>query len=93
MELILVLFIKCYGSNTFCNTVVFTIIITDRNKRRQKLSQKIAQEKKRLLEEVERYNQQPDGDPVDTNSVVKKLSTKAAESMIWPWQEQNTGVV
>ncbi|KAL1276441.1 hypothetical protein QQF64_036064 [Cirrhinus molitorella] len=61
----------------------------DRNKRRQKISQKIAQEKKRLLEEIQRYNQQPDGDPVDTNSVVQKLSNKAAESMIWPWQEQN----
>ncbi|KAK0138712.1 hypothetical protein N1851_024746 [Merluccius polli] len=62
----------------------------DRNKRRLKISQKIAQEKKRLLEEIQRYNQQPDGDPVDTNSVVQKLSNKAAESMIWPWQEQNT---
>ncbi|KAL0146702.1 hypothetical protein M9458_058042, partial [Cirrhinus mrigala] len=62
----------------------------DRNKRRQKISQKIAQEKKRLLEEIQRYNQHPDGDPVDTKSVVQKLSSKAAESMIWPWQEQNT---
>ncbi|CAM4549461.1 unnamed protein product [Leuciscus chuanchicus] len=62
----------------------------DRNKRRQKITQKIAQEKKRLLEEIQRYNQQPDGDPVDTHSVVQKLSNKAAESMIWPWQEQNT---
>ncbi|CAL8355831.1 unnamed protein product [Merluccius merluccius] len=65
----------------------------DRNKRRLKISQKIAQEKKRLLEEIQRYNQQPDGDPVDTNSVVQKLSNKAAESMIWPWQEQNTDSV
>ncbi|XP_067219219.1 uncharacterized protein [Chanodichthys erythropterus] len=62
----------------------------DRNKRCQKISQKIAQEKKRLLEEIQRYNQQPDGDLVDTISVVQKLSNKAAESMIWPWQEQNT---
>ncbi|KAL0199387.1 hypothetical protein M9458_007927, partial [Cirrhinus mrigala] len=49
--------------------------------------------KKRLLEEIQRYNQHPDGDPVDTKSVVQKLSSKAAESMIWPWQEQNTGVI
>ncbi|XP_046907037.1 uncharacterized protein LOC124488473 isoform X2 [Hypomesus transpacificus] len=62
----------------------------DRNKRRQKITQKIAQEKKRLLEDIQRYNQQPDGDPVDTELVVQKLSNKAAESMIWPWQEQNT---
>ncbi|XP_077099980.1 uncharacterized protein LOC143750666 [Siphateles boraxobius] len=62
----------------------------DCNKRRQKITQKIAQEKKRLLDEIQRYNQQPDGDPVDTHSVVQKLSNKAAESMIWPWQEQNT---
>ncbi|XP_048023458.1 uncharacterized protein LOC125253506 isoform X3 [Megalobrama amblycephala] len=62
----------------------------DRNKRCQKISQKIAQERKRLLEEIQRYNQQPDGDLVDTISVVQKLSNKAAESMIWPWQEQNT---
>ncbi|ROL43693.1 hypothetical protein DPX16_21854 [Anabarilius grahami] len=62
----------------------------DRNKRCQKISQKIAQEKKRLLVEIQRYNQQPDGDLVDTISVVQKLSNKAAESMIWPWQEQNT---
>nr|XP_055057891.1 uncharacterized protein LOC129442074 [Misgurnus anguillicaudatus]XP_055057892.1 uncharacterized protein LOC129442074 [Misgurnus anguillicaudatus] len=62
----------------------------DRNKRRQKISQKIGQEKKRLLEEIQRYNQQPDGDPVDTNSVVQKLSNKTPESMIWPWQEENT---
>ncbi len=75
-----------------CNTTVFALI-TDRNKRCQKISQKIAQEKKRLLEEIQRYNQQPDGDPVDTNSVVQKLSNKAAESMIWSWQEQNIGVV
>ena len=76
----------------FCNTIVFALI-TDRNKRRQKITQKIAQEKKRLLDEIQRYNQQPDGDPVDTHSVVQKLSNKAAESMIWPWQEQNTSVV
>lgn len=76
----------------FCNSIVFALI-TDRNKRCQKISQKIAQEKKRLLEEIQRYNQQPDGDLVDTISVVQKLSNKAAESMIWPWQEQNTGVV
>lgn len=62
----------------------------DRNKRRQKITQKIAKEKKRLLDEIQRYNQQPDGDPVDTHSVVQKLSNKAAESRIWPWQEQNT---
>ncbi|XP_051993319.1 uncharacterized protein LOC127651503 isoform X2 [Xyrauchen texanus] len=62
----------------------------DRNKRRQKITQKIAQEKKLLLGEIQRYNQQPNGDPVDTHSVVQKLSNKAAESMIWPWQEQNT---
>ncbi|XP_046894585.1 uncharacterized protein LOC124479742 isoform X2 [Hypomesus transpacificus] len=63
---------------------------SNRNKRRQKITQKIAQEKKRLLEDIQRYNQQPDGDPVDTELVVQKLSNKAAESMIWPWQEQNT---
>ncbi|KAF3834428.1 hypothetical protein F7725_025632 [Dissostichus mawsoni] len=57
----------------------------DRNKRRQK----IAQEKKRLLEDIHKYNQQPDGDPIDTNTVVEKLSTKSAESMIWPWQKLN----
>ncbi|XP_042604618.1 uncharacterized protein LOC109111702 isoform X2 [Cyprinus carpio] len=57
----------------------------DRNKRRQKIPQKIAKEKKRLLDEIQRYNQQPDGDPVDTHSVVQKLSNKAAESMIWPY--------
>ncbi|XP_046891238.1 uncharacterized protein LOC124477476 [Hypomesus transpacificus] len=62
----------------------------DRNKRQQKVTQKIAQEKKRLLEDIQRYNQQPDGDLVDTDLVVQKLSNKAAESMIWPWQEQNT---
>ncbi|XP_077065656.1 uncharacterized protein LOC143718478 [Siphateles boraxobius] len=62
----------------------------DRNKRRQKITQKIAQEKKRLLDEIQRYNQQPDGDPVDTHSFVQKLSNKAEESMIWPWQEQKT---
>ncbi|XP_042604607.1 uncharacterized protein LOC109102519 isoform X3 [Cyprinus carpio] len=62
----------------------------DRNKRHQKITQKIAKEKKSLLDEIQRYNQQPDGDPVDTHSVVQKLSNKAAESMIWPWQEQNT---
>jgi len=45
-----------------------------------------------LLEDIQRYNQQPDGDLVDTDLVVQKLSNKAAESMIWPWQEQNTGV-
>ncbi|XP_073729776.1 uncharacterized protein [Misgurnus anguillicaudatus] len=61
----------------------------DCNKRRQK----IGQEKKRLLEEIQRYNQQPDGDPVDTNSVVQKLSNKTPESMIWPWQEENTDSV
>ncbi|KAF3861186.1 hypothetical protein F7725_001441, partial [Dissostichus mawsoni] len=61
----------------------------DRNKRRQKIVQKIAQEKKRLLEDIHKYNQQPDGDPIDTNTVVEKLSTKSAESMIWPWQEPN----
>ena len=66
--------------------------IADRNKRRQKITQKIAQEKKRLLEDIQRYNQQPDGDLVDTDLVVQKLSNKAAESMIWPWQEHNTGV-
>ncbi|KAL0197618.1 hypothetical protein M9458_006158, partial [Cirrhinus mrigala] len=49
--------------------------------------------KKRLLEEIQRYNQHPDGDPVDTKSDVQKLSSKAAESMIWPGQEQNTGVI
>ncbi|RXN38582.1 hypothetical protein ROHU_000994 [Labeo rohita] len=49
----------------------------DRNKRRQKISQKIAQEKKRLLEEIQRYNQHPDGDPVDTKSVVQKLSRRS----------------
>ncbi|KAK1900130.1 Tumor necrosis factor ligand superfamily member 10 [Dissostichus eleginoides] len=32
----------------------------DRNKRRQKIVQKIAQEKKRLLEDIHKYNQQPD---------------------------------
>ncbi|RXN36899.1 hypothetical protein ROHU_002539 [Labeo rohita] len=42
---------------------------SDRNKR----CQKIAQEKKHLLEEIQRYNQHPDGDPVDTKSVVQKL--------------------
>ncbi|XP_046871087.1 uncharacterized protein LOC124466089 isoform X1 [Hypomesus transpacificus] len=63
---------------------------SNRNKRRQKITQKIAQEKKRLLEDIQRYNQQPDGDLVDTELVVQKLSNKAAESMIWPWQEQNT---
>ncbi|KAK1905356.1 putative maltose O-acetyltransferase, partial [Dissostichus eleginoides] len=62
-----------------------------RNKRRQKIVQKIAQEKKRLLEDIHKYNQQPDGDPIDTNKVVEKLSTKSAESMIWPWQEPNRG--
>ncbi|KAI7790649.1 hypothetical protein IRJ41_011400 [Triplophysa rosa] len=62
----------------------------DRNKQRHRISQKIAQEKKRLLEEIQKYNQQPDVDPVVTNSVVQNLSNKAAESMIWPWQEQNT---
>ncbi|RXN35009.1 hypothetical protein ROHU_003915 [Labeo rohita] len=36
----------------------------DRNKRCQKISQKIAQEKKRLLEEIQRYIQHPD-DGVD----------------------------
>ncbi|KAI9545903.1 hypothetical protein NQZ68_032616 [Dissostichus eleginoides] len=56
---------------------------------RQKIAQKIAQEKKRLLEDIHKYNQQPDGDPIDTNTVVEKLSTKSAESMIWPWQEPN----
>ncbi|KAK1879146.1 Androglobin [Dissostichus eleginoides] len=61
----------------------------DRNKRRQKIVQKIAQENKRLLEDIHKYNQQPDGDPIDTNKVVEKLSTKSAESMIWPWQEPN----
>ncbi|KAF3858823.1 hypothetical protein F7725_012024 [Dissostichus mawsoni] len=61
----------------------------DRNKRRQKIFQKIAQENKRLLEDIHKYNQQPDGDPIDTNKVVEKLSTKSAESMIWPWQEPN----
>ncbi|XP_010769918.1 uncharacterized protein [Notothenia coriiceps] len=61
----------------------------DRNKRRQKIVQKVAQEKKRLLEDIHKYNQQPDGDPIDTNTVVEKLSTKSAESMIWPWQEPN----
>ena len=76
----------------FCNTIVFALI-TDCNKRRQKITQKIAQEKKRLLDEIQRYNKQPDGDPVDTQSVVQKLSNKDAKSMIWPWQEQNTGFV
>ncbi|KAK1875438.1 Serine hydroxymethyltransferase [Dissostichus eleginoides] len=57
----------------------------DRNKRRQK----IAQEKKRLLEDIHKYNQQRDGDPIDINTVVEKLSTKSAESMIWPWQGPN----
>ncbi|XP_046906857.1 uncharacterized protein LOC124488279 [Hypomesus transpacificus] len=65
----------------------------DRNKRRQKITQKIAQEKKRFLEDIQRYNQQPDGDLVDTELVVQKLSNRAAESMIWPWQEQNTDSV
>ncbi|KAI9522394.1 hypothetical protein NQZ68_036310 [Dissostichus eleginoides] len=37
---------------------------SDRNKRRQKIVQKIAQEKKRLLEDIHKYNQQPD-DGVD----------------------------
>ncbi|RXN06112.1 hypothetical protein ROHU_033007 [Labeo rohita] len=49
---------------------------SDCNKRHQKISQKIAQEKKRLLEEIQRYNQHPDGDPVDTKSVVQKLSRR-----------------
>lgn len=62
----------------------------DRNKRRQKITQKIAQEKKRLVAEIQRYNQQPNADPVDTNLVVQQLSNKAEEIMIWPWQEQNT---
>ncbi|XP_030222959.1 uncharacterized protein LOC115551390 isoform X2 [Gadus morhua] len=62
---------------------------SDRNKRRQKITQKIAQEKKRLLEEIVWYNQKPDVDLVDTSSVVQNLSSKADERMIWPWQEQN----
>ncbi|CAL8259208.1 unnamed protein product [Arctogadus glacialis] len=62
---------------------------SDRNKRRQKITQKIAKEKKRLLEEIVRYNQKPDVDLVDTSSVVQNLSSKADERMIWPWQEQN----
>lgn len=74
-----------------CKTIVFALN-TDRNKQRHRISQKIAQEKKRLLEEIQKYNQQPDVDPVDTNSVVQNLSNKAGESMIWPWQEQNTGI-
>ncbi|KAJ8337427.1 hypothetical protein SKAU_G00386470 [Synaphobranchus kaupii] len=61
----------------------------DRNKRRQKISYKISQLKKRLLQEIERYNQLSI-DTLDINSVVQKLSSKAAESMIWPWQEENT---
>ncbi|XP_042604620.1 uncharacterized protein LOC109111702 isoform X4 [Cyprinus carpio] len=44
----------------------------DRNKRRQKIPQKIAKEKKRLLDEIQRYNQQPD-DGVDILAK-KKLS-------------------
>ncbi|CAL8275614.1 unnamed protein product [Arctogadus glacialis] len=63
--------------------------MTDRNKRRQK----ITQEKKRLLEEIVRYNQKPDVDLVDTSSVVQNLSSKADECMIWTWQEQNKGSV
>ncbi|KAI9541830.1 hypothetical protein NQZ68_026291 [Dissostichus eleginoides] len=59
----------------------------DRNKRRQK----IAQEKKRLLEDIHKYNQQRDGDPIDINTVVEKLSNKSAESVFWPWQELNRG--
>ncbi|CAL8312881.1 unnamed protein product [Arctogadus glacialis] len=67
----------------------FLYIHNDRNKRRQKITQKIAKEKKRLLEEIVRYNQKPDVDLVDTSSVVQNLSSKADERMIWPWQEQN----
>ena len=29
---------------------------------------------------------------MDVNSVVQKLSKKADQSMIWPWQEQNAGI-
>ncbi|KAF3861185.1 hypothetical protein F7725_001440, partial [Dissostichus mawsoni] len=54
-----------------------------------KRSSKRCPRKKRLLEDIHKYNQQPDGDPIDTNTVVEKLSTKSAESMIWPWQEPN----
>ncbi|XP_019900196.1 uncharacterized protein LOC109615410 [Esox lucius] len=63
----------------------------DRNKRRQKITQKIAKQKKRLLDTIPRYNEVPHHNAVDATAVVQNLAKSTTESMIWPWQEQNTG--
>ncbi|KAL0966187.1 hypothetical protein UPYG_G00292040 [Umbra pygmaea] len=65
----------------------------DRNKTRQRVTQKIAKQKKRLLDNIQKYNQVSDHDTLDAAAVVQKLANNIAESMIWPWQEHNTGTV
>lgn len=67
-------------------------LFSDRNKKRKYLIHKISQQKQRLLQEIGRYNQLPDAVAVDVDVVVQKLSSKSEDSMIWPWQEQESGL-
>ncbi|KAF6737594.1 hypothetical protein FQA47_008170, partial [Oryzias melastigma] len=56
----------------------------DRNKKRHNVTVKIAQQKRRLLQKIEQYNQQSAADQVDVTTVQQKLSAKTPDSMIWP---------
>ncbi|KAK7877719.1 hypothetical protein WMY93_031579 [Mugilogobius chulae] len=58
----------------------------DRNKTRQKITHKIATNKKILLQNIEQYNglYSP---TLNIEEVSHKLSTKCEDRMIWPWQE------
>ncbi|KAF6737168.1 hypothetical protein FQA47_022143 [Oryzias melastigma] len=62
----------------------------DRNKKRHNVAVKIAQQKRRLLQKIEQYNQQSAADKVDVTTVQQKLSAKTPDSMIWPWEDHVT---
>lgn len=65
---------------------------SDRNKKRHNVAVKIAQQKRRLLQKIEQYNQQSAADKVDVTTVQQKLSAKTPDSMIWPWEDHVTGM-